>query len=387
MSEHIPLSVPSITGNEWKYIKECLDTGWVSSAGKYVEEFESQIAEYTGSKFAVACVNGTAALHTSLLLAGVKPGDEVIVPTITFIAPVNAVKYCNAFPVFMDADEYYNIDTVKVIEFLETETILKNGYTYSRRTNRRISVFLPVHVFGNAVFFDRVYDACRERNIKIVEDATESLGTKYVDGRFSGRHTGTIGDVGCLSFNGNKIITTGGGGMILTNDENLAARAKYLTTQAKQDELRYIHGEVGYNYRLTNIQAALGVAQLENLERFVLAKKKNYRLYKEGTDRIEGLHLADVPPYADDNTWMYALQIDKVKYGMDREQLMNKMTEHGIQTRPVWQPNHLQLSYANEQSYRIERAPNLHDITLNLPCSVELQERDLNLVMSVLKHE
>ena len=246
----IPLSVPHINGNEWKYVKECLDTEWVSSVGKYVNLFEEKIAEYTGSKFAIACVNGTSAIHVSLRLAGVQPGDEVIVPSLTFIAPVNAITYNGAIPVFMDADKFYNIDVQKTIEFILNETEISSHkplITVNRKSGNRISAIVPVHIWGNAVMLDELSPLCQERGITIVEDASESLGSIYNVGENSGKHTGTIGKLGCLSYNGNKIITTGGGGMILTDDEILAEKARYLTTQAKDDPLRYVHHEIGYN--------------------------------------------------------------------------------------------------------------------------------------------
>ncbi|MHB1688176.1 MAG: LegC family aminotransferase [Ignavibacteriaceae bacterium] len=386
ISNHIPLSIPSIQGNEWKYVKECLDEGWVSSAGKYVEKFESDIAKFVGVKNAIACVNGTSALHISLVIAGVEANDEVIVPTVTFIAPVNAVKYSGAEPVFMDCDNYYNLNVEKTIDFINSETIFKNGFSYNRHSGKRISAVIPVHIFGNAVNLDGLYEICLEKNIKIVEDATESLGTRYTKGKFSGKHTGLIGSVGCLSFNGNKIITTGGGGMILTNNDELAVKAKYLTTQAKDDEVRYIHGEVGYNYRLTNIQAALGVAQLEKLSEFLKIKKENYRLYKKEIENIRGLEIADVPDYADNNLWMYALRIDKDRYGMGREGLMEYLYKNKIQSRPVWYLNHLQKMYKNNQNYRIEKAYELYDITLNIPCSVNLTNEQLKFVIKKLEN-
>jgi len=384
MCKMIPLSVPSIQGNEWKYIKECLDTEWVSSAGKYVDLFEQKICEYTGAKYAVACVNGTAALHISLLLAGVKPDDEVIVPTLTFISPINVVRYCNAYPVFMDADDFYNIDVEKTIAFIKEETEFKNGYSYNKKTGRRISAIIPVHIFGNAVNLEPLVEICKERNIKIIEDATESLGTKYTKGKFTGKHAGTVGEFGCLSFNGNKIMTTGGGGMILTNDQKLADKAQYLTTQAKDDEVRYIHNEIGYNFRLTNIQAALGVAQLEQLPEYIEIKKRNYRFYKKEIDKISGLHLAETPDYAENNYWMYALQIDKEIYGKDREELMKYLWDHKIQTRPVWYLNHLQKPYKNCQTYKIEKAVELLGKTLNIPCSVNLRYEDIKTVIGLL---
>lgn len=385
MFNEVPLSVPDISGDEWKYIKECLDTGWVSSAGKYVEKFEDCICEYTGAKYAVACVNGTSALHLALKLVGVLRDDEVIVPTLTFIAPVNAVKYLDAEPIFMDCDEYYNINIEKTLEFLRNHTVFKRGYTYNKITHRRISAIIPVHIFGNAVNLEPLVGVCIERNIKIVEDATESLGTFYNSGKYRGKHTGLIGDVGCLSFNGNKIITTGGGGMIVTNSKSYAEKARYYSTQAKDDEIRYIHNEIGFNYRLTNIQAAMGVAQLERLQHFLQIKKSNYQLYKNIIDSIPGLHLAEAPEYADNNYWMYALQINKTVYGDDKEGLMQTLRDRGIQTRPVWYLNHLQKPYRDNQSFKIVIANQMHQKTFNIPCSANLQRKQIDYVCSELK--
>jgi len=385
MSETIPLSVPSIQGNEWKYIKECLDTEWVSSAGKYVDKFEEEICKFTGTKYAVACVNGTAALHVSLRLVGVQPADEVIVPTLTFIVPVNVVRYLNAEPIFMDADDCYNIDEQKTIRFIKEETEFKNGFTYNKKTGKRISVIITIHVFGNAVNLEELIPICTERNIKVIEDATESLGTVYTKGKFAGKHTGTIGDIGCYSFNGNKIITTGGGGMIITDNPVYAQKARYLTTQAKDDKVRYIHNDIGYNYRLTNIQSAMGVAQLEKLPEYLKIKENNYKLYKEEIDKIPGLHLSEVPNYADNNHWMYELQIDKDIYGKDREELMQYFAENKIQSRPVWYLNHWQKPYKDCQTYWIEKAVELWKKTLNIPCSVKLTTKDIEKVITFLK--
>ncbi len=386
MSDFIPLSVPVIKGNEWTYIKDCLDTGWVSSAGKYVERFEEEIAFATGSKHAVACMNGTAALHISLILAGVKAEDEVILPSLTFIAPVNAVHYLNAHPIFMDCDDYYNLDAEKTIDFILNRTEFRDGVSINKRSRRRVKAVIPVHVFGNAVMLDKLAPLCRERNIRLVEDATESLGTIYTAGAFAGKATGTVGEIGCLSFNGNKIITTGGGGMLLTDDPKLAAKARYLTNQAKDDEVRYIHDEVGYNYRMTNLQAAMGVAQLEQFYEYLQIKKKNYDLYRQAITDIHGLTLASVPNYARNNLWMYALRIDNRQYGKDREGLMASLAQQRIQTRPVWYLNHLQKPYRYCEAYHIEKAPRLWEITLNIPASVDLTEENIETVILALKH-
>ena len=383
----IPLSVPHIRGNEWKYIKECLDTEWVSSVGKYVTRFEEDICKLTSAKHAVACVNGTAALQVALQIVGVVPGDEVLVPTITFIAPVNAIRYLNAEPVFMDCDRFYNIDMGKVIDFIRTETIYKNGFSYNKSSGKRISAIVTVHVFGNAVNIFELIDLCKERNIKIVEDAAESIGVFYNLDPLKNIYAGTVGDMGCYSFNGNKIITTGGGGMIVTNNIEYADKAKYFTTQAKDHEIYYIHNEIGYNYRLTNIQAAMGVAQLERLNEYILIKKKNYGIYKNNIDKIPGLSLAEVPGYAESNYWFYCLQIDEKVYGKNRDQLMEYLQANGIQTRPIWHLNHLQKPYRNYQSYRIENAYKIFADTLNIPCSVNLGEEQISYVIEKLADE
>ena len=384
MSNYIPLSVPSLKGNEWEYVKECLDTEWVSSAGKYVNLFEKNIAEYTGVKFAVACVNGTSALQVSLRLAGVQPGDEVIVPSLTFIAPVNAITYIGASPVFMDSDKNYNIDSDKTIEFIKYETVFEDGFTYNKTTKKKISAIVPVHVWGNAVWLDKLVSVCDELNIAVVEDASESLGTFYKQGKYSGKHTGTIGKLGCISFNGNKIITTGGGGMILTNDKKLADKASYLTTQAKDDPVRYVHHEIGYNFRLTNIQAALGVAQLEQLPIFLKRKREIYRQYKTALEGMDAITLAEVPDFAGNNHWLNILQVESEAYGEDREEIMQRLEKNNIQTRPVWIPNHLQKPYYNCQTYKIEQAVKLVEKSLCLPSSVNIENTQIQYIIKTL---
>jgi len=383
----IPLSVPSLKGNEWQYVKECLDTEWVSSAGRFVDLFEHKIADFTDAKYAVACVNGTSALQVSLRIAGVSQGDEVIVPTLTFIAPINAVLYNGAVPIFMDADLFYNIDAEKTIKFIREETVFKNGSSFNKTTQARISAIIPVHVWGNAAWLDELIPLCKERNIAVVEDASESLGTFYSDGYNSGKHTGTVGKIGCLSFNGNKIITTGGGGMILTDDPNYAEKAKYLTTQAKDDPVRYIHDEVGYNFRLTNIQAALGVAQLEQLPDIFERKQEIHKSYVKGIEKLDGLLLDKGPKYARNNHWLNLLQINTENFGETPEQLMNRLQEHNIQTRPVWALNHKQKPYQNCQSYKIEKAEELANKGLSLPSSYNLKNESIESIINSIENK
>jgi aminotransferase in exopolysaccharide biosynthesis len=380
----IPLHEPVFLGNEKKYLLECIDSTFVSSVGTFVNKFEESLAQYTGAKHAIACVNGTAAIHTSLLVSGIEAGDEVILPTVTFIAPVNAVQYTGAHPLFMDCDEYYNIDTAKVIEFLRDNTYSENGFTYNKTSRRRIAAIIPVHVFGNAVWMDELMVECERRNIHIIEDATEALGSYYTKGKFRGKKAGSIGKIGCFSFNGNKIITTGGGGMIITDDDEVAAKAKYLTTQAKDDALKYIHNEVGYNYRLTNLQAAVGLAQMEQLPGIIQKKKENLSYYQEKLSSIKGIQLAPTPEYAVSNNWLYAIRLDKNHSGTTRDELMMKMNNLGIHLRPLWYLNHLQKPYLQCETYKITKAPDLLHNTLNIPSSFNLNEEKIDYIIDAL---
>ena len=380
----IPLLTPNICGNEWQYVKECLDTEWVSTAGGFIKLFEQRIAEFTGAKYAIACINGTSALQVCLRIVGVKPNDEVIVPTLTFIAPINAISYNHAKPIFFDVDDHYNIDVEKVSSFLEKETFFKKGFTYNRKTGQRISAIIPVYMWGNAVKIDSLVSLCQDYNIKIVEDASESLGTFYLNGRFTGSHSGTVGATGCISFNGNKIMTTGGGGMILTNDVKLAEKAYYLTTQAKDDPVKYVHNEIGYNFRLTNIQAALGLGQIEQLPKFLKIKKEIYDQYTEGVNKITGLEIAAAPDYSRNNHWLNILQIDSKSYGVSAEILLGKLNKRNIQTRPVWDLNHLQKPYRECQSYKIDKAIKLQNNSLCLPSSTKLTRNEVQTIIENL---
>lgn len=380
-AQTIPLSVPHIFGKEWRYVKRCIDTGWVSTAGQYVNELEKKIVDLTKAKYAVACSSGTVALQVALEIVGVKAGDEVIVPTVTFIAPVNAVRYCGAEPVFMDCDDHYNMDVDKTIDFLKTHTLQKNGKCVNKRTNKIISAIIPVHIFGNAADLYRLIPECKKRNIKVVEDATESLGTVYK----TGKHTGTLGDMGCYSFNGNKIITAGGGGMIVTNSPSYAYQAMYLTTQAKDDGLYYIHNSVGYNYRLNNLQAAMGVAQLECLRKILKRKAANFKLYEKEVNKIKGLRIPARPAYARNNNWMYPLCIDKKSYGRGRDELLALFKQESIEVRPLWQLNHLQKPYRTNETYQISQAVKLLENTINLPCSYGLTGKQIQRVVGLLK--
>ena len=375
---NIPLSVPVISGNEWKYIKDCLDTGWVSSVGNYVTRFEEMVAGYVGARYAVATVNGTSALHVSLLVCGICPDDEVIVPTLTFIAPVNVVRYCGAYPVFMDCDpDTLCMDVNKVSDFINNECIRHDdGYVYNRKTDRRIKAIIPVHIFGNPLDMDILMGICIKYNIDIIEDATESLGSEYKE-----KKTGSFGKAGCFSFNGNKIITTGGGGMIVTDDENLANRARHLTTQAKSDPFAYDHDEIGYNYRLTNIQAAMGVAQMERVEEFIGIKRKNAALYRELLTGSDGIGFLWEKTWAKSNFWFYTIKVAK-QY---KKSLMEFLLAKNIQVRPIWKLIHTLPMYKSSQTYAIENAVEAYETCINLPCSANIKQEDIERIVKNIK--
>jgi len=383
----IPLSIPNISGNEWKYIKQCLDGGWISSSGSLVGTFETEFRKVTHAGFAVSCMNGTCGLHVALQIAGLGPQDEVIVPTLSFIAPVNAVRYRNAEPVFMDCDEYLNMDPQKLRHFVRKECTLTRQGLKNKKTKRIIKAIVPVHVFGNLCSMDEIMEVAKDAHLAVVEDAAEALGSRYTKGRYKGYFAGTIGDLGVYSFNANKIVTTGGGGMICTNNRTLAEKARYLINQAKDDPVRYVHNETGYNFSMTNIQAAMGVAQLERLGTFLLAKKKNYSLYKDKLRSVTGLRIMGIPAHTRPNYWFYSLIVDKDTFGLDREELMAKLSASGIQTRPLWYLNHLQAPYRKNQAYRIEKAAWFWERVLSLPCSTNLTEADINKVVGAIKKE
>ena len=377
----IPLSVPEMRGNELVYLRECVETNWVSYVGPFVTRFEEQMAKYVGTRHAVATNSGTAALHIALLVAGVKPGDEVLVPDLTFIAPANAIRYAGAVPVFMDVTpDHWQMDADKVIEFLGKECHLVAGRLRNRKTGRPVTAIIPVHILGHPVDMQPIVDAARRHGLKVIEDATEALGGKY-----RGTMVGALGDVSCFSFNGNKIITTGGGGMLNTNNEEWAHKAKYLTTQAKDDPIEYVHHEIGYNYRLTNLQAAVGVAQMENLDEYVRIKREIAGRYAKGLADVPGLTLPKEASWACSTFWLYTLLVDEVRYGMGSRALQRALAKRNIQTRPLWAPIHEQRPYHDCQAYRIEVVQRLHRQALSLPCSVGLTQDDQQRVISVVR--
>ncbi|MEC2076065.1 LegC family aminotransferase [Metabacillus fastidiosus] len=381
----IPLSVPNLSLDILENIKETIETGWVSTGGRFIQEFEAKMAKYVGVERAVSCQSGTAGLHLALRVLGVGHGDEVIVPTLTFIAAVNPVRYMGAEPVFMDCDESLNMDLEKLEEFLENECQFIDGKVINNKTKRKIKAIVAVHVFGNPLQLERLMEIKVKYGLKLIEDATEALGSYYLEGRYAGRFCGTIGDVGVYSFNANKIITTGGGGMIVSHDQELLDEILFLSVQAKTDPLYFIHDDVGYNYRMTNIQAAFGTDQIDKLENFIETKIRNYNFYKEAMESITGLTLM---PFRNDtraNYWFYSVIVDKEGYGIDRDGLLRRLNENGIQSRPLWGLIHKQKPYLENQRYKIEKAGFYESNLINIPCSSNLEKEDIYQVLEYLQ--
>jgi perosamine synthetase len=369
----IPLCVPQISGREWDYVKDCLDTGWVSSVGSYVDRFEQMLAGWTGSKYAIATVNGTAALHIALLVAGVQPDDEVITSDLTFIAPANAIRYVGAYPVFIDADPaYWQMDPARLADFLHKDCHYQQGQLRNKATGRQVSALLPVHVLGHPVDIEPLVTLARQFNLKVIEDATEALGTRYKN-----RPAGSFGDIACFSFNGNKLITTGGGGMIVTDQPALAKQAKYLTTQAKDDPVEYIHSVIGYNYRLTNVLAAIGCAQMEQLESFVDSKRETAEFYRTALADVPGITYMPEADWAHSSFWMYTVLIDETRFGMSSRGLLRALSQAGIQARPLWQPMHQSKVFAGLGSWDCPVSERLNATALSLPCSVGVTRAQL----------
>lgn len=372
----IPLSVPNIEGNEWQYIKECLDTNWVSSVGSYVDLFEQKVAEFTGAKYAVSVVNGTAALHMALVLSQVTTNDCVIVPNITFIASVNAIKYVNAFPIFIDVDaNNWQIDLDLLERFLENETRVENGVCIEVASNRRIKAIMPVHVLGNMADMPRLVELADKYYLDVIEDASESLGSTL-----NGVHSGNFGKTGCFSFNGNKIITTGGGGMLVTNDQQLAAKAKHLTTQAKADKFEYIHDDIGYNYRLVNLLAAMGVAQMEKLPAFIEKKQQINEFYRSQLEQTGDIRFQQVTQGVNANQWLFTVLTQH------QPALVEHLTKQKIQVRPLWLPmNRLDMFKEDRYYTQQDCSGTVYQQSISLPCSTNITQEELEKVVHSIK--
>ncbi len=363
-----PLHEPEFAGNEWDYVKECLDTGWVSTAGDYVGRFEEALSGFTGARHAVATVNGTAALHACLMLVGVEAGDEVIVPALTFVATANAVAYTGAHPHFADSEENtLGLDAARLDKHLDEITETKNGGRVNRKTGRPISAIVCVHTFGHPCNLDALTEVGRRYSLPLIEDAAESLGSYY-----QGRHTGNDGLLSALSFNGNKIVTTGGGGAILTNDPGLAERARHLTTTAKTPhEWEFIHDQVGYNYRLPNINAALGLAQMEQLAGFLEQKRRLAGRYREAFANVDGVRFFDEPEGCRSNYWLNVLMVDR-EYASHRDEIIKAADADGLMARPAWTLMHRLQMYKECPRMELGVAEDIYRRLINIPSSPRL---------------
>ena len=367
MSEFIPLSVPNVGSKEIEYVTDALHGGWVA-AGAYIERFERDFASYAKVESAVAVQSGTAALHLALLACGIGEGDLVLAPALTFIASINPIRYVGAEPVFMDCDDSLCMDPAKLEQYLK-ECESRDGCLYDKTLNRPIKAIMVVHIFGNGADMESIMAIARHYNLLVIEDAAEAVGTFYTSGKCKGLMAGTIGDCGVYSFNGNKLITTGGGGMFVAHRPELIRHVRHLAAQAKADELYFDHDEIGYNYRMTNIQAAVGVAQLEQLDAFIGIKRDNYQRYQE-----LGIKLLPFKNYVRPNYWFYCYIAN------DRDQLIKQLGECKIQTRPVWKLVHTLPMYEHCKTYNIEKAIKFYADIVNIPCSSNLTCEDVKQV-------
>ena len=384
MASFIPLSVPNFQGNEKEYVNEAVVSEWVSTGGSKVGDFENAIAHYVGMPRAVACNSGSSGLHLAAMVAGLGKGDEVLVPTLTFIAAVNpTTRYVGAEPVFIGCDDSLCMDPAAAERFCAERCELQGERLIDKATGAHVKAIVVVHVFGNMADMPAFLALAEKYHLILIEDATEALGTHYTEGPLKGKFAGTIGDVGVYSFNGNKIITTGAGGMVVSNHPDWAEHAKHLSTQAKADELQFLHDEVGYNYRMTNLQAALGLAQIEELEGFIAHKHAMWQMYKDALDGKNGYRILDfdengVRP----NKWFYSLYLEDDRH--DRDSLIAALQKEKIQTRPVWALINEQADYPKNEAYALEKAQDYRKYIVNLPCSTNLSMEDCDRVIDAV---
>jgi perosamine synthetase len=376
----IPLSVPKIEGNESKYVIDCLNTGWISSAGSYVNQFEDMVAKYAGAKYGVACMNGTVGLHIAQVLLGITKDDHVIAPNITFIATLNAIKYIGAQPILIDVDiNNWQMDLDLLEQYLEQNTEFKTTksgtYCFDTTTNKRVRAIMPVHVLGNIGDMDRLLAIAKKYHLDIIEDSTEALGTT-----FKNKHAGTFGKIGVFSFNGNKIISTGGGGVIVTDDQAIAKKARHLTTQAKISAMDYIHDEIGYNYRLVNVLAAIGVAQMETFNATLQSKASMDRFYRKHLNNVGDIKFQEIPEGTHPNGWLFTFRTSKMR------QLLAYLNSNGVQARPFWMPmNQLEMFKKDIYITNANVSATVYDTSISIPSSTGITNKQLQTVVETIK--
>ena len=376
----IPLSVPKIEGNESKYVLDCLNTGWISSAGSYVNQFEDMVAKYAGAKYGVACMNGTVGLHIAQVLLGITKDDHVIAPNITFIATLNAIKYTGAQPILIDVDiNNWQMDLGLLEHYLEQNTEFKttksSTHCFDTTTNKRVRAIMPVHVLGNIGNMDRLLSISKKYNLDIIEDSTEALGAT-----FKNKHAGTFGKIGVFSFNGNKIISTGGGGVIVTDDQAIAKKARHLTTQAKISAMDYIHDEIGYNYRLVNVLAAIGVAQMETFNATLQSKASMDRFYRKHLNNVGDIKFQQIPEGTHPNGWLFTFRTSKMR------QLLAYLNSNGVQARPFWMPmNQLEMFKKDIYITNANVSATVYDTSISIPSSTGITNKQLQTVVETIK--
>ena len=374
----IPLSAPVLKGNEWKYLCDCLESGWISSAGQFVGRLESAVAARASVTYAVATSSGTAALHLALIACGVSPGDEVILPALTFIAPANAVRYVGANPVFIDVEpRSLQLDAAALDQYLEENADFRDGRVMNRKTGRRICAILPVHLLGHSADMDAISKLAENYQVDLIEDASEALGAKHRD-----RPVGSMGRAGCLSFNGNKTITCGGGGMLLTNDALLASRARHLSTQARVPGEEFVHDSVGFNYRLTSLQAAVGIAQLEQLDEFLESKQRIYEFYRQEIGCLDGVSMIEPPKTTKSSFWLTTVRIVSADARRSARTLRKHLAASGVESRTLWQPLHMSPAMKGAVFGECANAERAYAECLCLPSSPSLSSDDLSYICS-----
>lgn len=380
----IDLHIPYLGKKEIKYLIQAINKNELTF-GKNLNKFKKKILNFTKSKYAASVNSGTSAIFLSLKAIGVKANDEVIVPSLTFVATINSIIYANAAPIFIDVDKYCNIDVNKVIEFLQKHTFQKKGYTFNKKTKKKISCLIIVNTFGNmANISNKLVKLCKEKKIKILEDAAESFGSYYKADNSTKKHSGTLGDIGCFSFNGNKIITSAGGGVVVSNKREYIKKINYLANQAKENSIEFIHNEIGYNHRLSNIHASIGLAQIENIKYILEKKKRIHGFYLNDIKEINGLEMLVSPDYSISNYWLNIIKINK-NYKYTKNILLKKLNKLNIQARPIWIPNHLQKPYLKFQKFKIRMTNIIYKNYLCLPSSPGLKKEQINSITKALR--
>ena len=374
---HIPLSIPCLSGNEKKYVVECIETNWISSVGRFVDQFERKFASYVGSPYSLAVVNGTAALHLSLRISGIGKDDEVFVPSATFIATVNAIRYVGAHPVFVDINSVnLGMSPEEILHFIDQHCDYANEHLVNTLTGRKIKCVLPVHLYGHACQIDKLLEIAGQYNLKLIEDAAQGVGCTY-----KGKHIGTFGDLGCFSFNGNKTLTTGGGGMVITRDKDAAKRIKHLSNQARCDNSLHAHDDIGHNYRMMNIQAAIGVAQLEHIDTMIGRKREVYKIFKDQLSFVSDVEVFEAPPDSDSSYWMCLLSIPVEIY----KDFLKHMDQNDIQVRPFWDLTHQMPMYNSYPHTTMTNSSKLATTFVCIPCHQQLTGDDIDRIVSAIK--